>query len=111
MSKTYSWDIGSMTVVPSQENLSDVVINVSWTKNLSTVISGVTYTSSINGTYACPPANPNEFTPYDQLTFNQVLAWVEGGFDQDVLNAYLDEQVNLQVNPPTITLPLPWQTN
>lgn len=108
MNKTYSWSISSMTVTPNYDGLSNVVILINWSKTLSAETNGNVYVANINGEYSCSPADPNNFISYDNLTFNQVIGWVQSGYSEEELNAYLDRQVNNQINPPTINLPLPW---
>lgn len=47
-------------------------------------------------------ASAPDFTPYDQLTEQQVLGWVwASGVDKDAVEASLTEQVNAQKNPTT----------
>jgi hypothetical protein len=51
------------------------------------------------------------FTPYDQLTQEQVLGWCwVGGVDRAAVEANVQLLVDAQVNPPVVQLPLPWAT-
>jgi hypothetical protein len=55
------------------------------------------------------PATGGSFTPYDQLTQEQVLGWCwANGVDQTAVEAEVTAQLANQVNPLTTTPPLPW---
>jgi hypothetical protein len=49
------------------------------------------------------------FTPYDQLTQEQVLGWCwANGVDKTATEANVQSQIDNQISPPTIQPPLPW---
>jgi hypothetical protein len=53
------------------------------------------------------PGDP--FTPYADLTQDQVLGWVwANGVDKDATEAAVAGQIEAQINPPVIQPPLPW---
>ena len=50
-----------------------------------------------------------DFTPYDQLTLDQVLNWVwTNGVDKTLVEAWVQSQIDVQKNPPAVVLPNPW---
>jgi hypothetical protein len=54
-----------------------------------------------------PPSG--DFTPYEDLTEQQVLDWCfANGVDQAAIEANVTQQINDQINPPVIAPPLPW---
>jgi len=56
-----------------------------------------------------PPADPANFTPYADLTQDQVLGWIwANGVDKDATEAAVQQQIDNQINPPVIQPPLPW---
>jgi hypothetical protein len=91
-------------VKPTEGSLTDVVITADWRCNgTDGTYSGTCYGSS---SFAPPTEN---FTPYDQLTQDQVLGWCySNGVDQTAIEANVTQQINDQINPPVITPPLPW---
>ena len=104
MSTTFTWTITAMDVYPSADGKSDVVYNVHWT------CSGVDgdHQASIYSTCTVP-APAGTFTPYADLTQDQVLGWIwADGVDQAVTEAAVQTQVNNLIDPPSITPPLPW---
>jgi hypothetical protein len=49
------------------------------------------------------------FTPYANLTQDQVLGWIwASGVDKDATEAAVEQQIQNQINPPIVTPPLPW---
>jgi hypothetical protein len=101
---TLSWIIERLLCKPVEGNLTDVVITADWRCNGSQEsFSGTCYGS-------CSFAPPSgDFTPYDQLTQDQVLSWCfANGVDQKAIEANVTQQINDQINPPVIAPPLPW---
>jgi hypothetical protein len=56
----------------------------------------------------CTTPSPTDFTAYPDLTFEQVCGWLNVGLDVATLDATLDTQLENLINPPIISLPLPW---
>ena len=104
---TYTWTVTAMDCYPQAEGHTDVVFTVHWT------CSGTdgTYNGSVYSTCSIP-ISPTNFTPYDQLTNDQVIGWCwANGVDQAATQAAVAQQIANQVNPPVVTPPLPWSQN
>ena len=101
---TLSWLIERLLVKPTEGPNTDVVITAYWRCNGSQEsFSGTCYGS----TSFQPPSG--SFTPYDQLTEAQVLSWCfANGVDQAAIEANVTLQIENQINPPVVTMPLPW---
>jgi hypothetical protein len=104
MTATITWTVTAMDCYPQEDGNTDVVFTVHWT------CSGTqdTYTASVYATCAVPgPGTP--FTPYADLTQEQVLGWIwANGVDQAATEAAVQQQIDNQINPPVVTPPLPW---
>jgi len=101
---TLSWIIERLLVKPTEGTLTDVVITADWRCNgTQDQYSGTCYGS-------CSFAPPSgEFTPYEDLTQEQVLGWCfANGVDQKAIEANVTAQIENQINPPIIAPPLPW---
>ena len=99
-----SWIIERLLVKPTEGSYTDVVITADWRCNGSQdSYSGTCYGS-------CSFAPPSgSFTPYADLTQDQVLDWCfANGVDQAAIEANVTQQINDQINPPVVVLPLPW---
>ena len=104
---TYIWKIAEIKAYPTLEDKTDVVCTVVW----QLVATSGNYGSQLQGSIDVPTQNINAFTPYEQLTEEQVLSWVQDTMGpEQVLNyeqGVLDE-LELMINPPIVNLPLPW---
>ena len=99
-----SWIIERLLTKPVEGSLTDVVITADWRCNGSQdSYSGTCYGS-------CSFAPPSgSFTPYPDLTQEQVLGWCyQNGVDQAAIEANVTAQIEAQINPPVVSLPLPW---
>ena len=101
---TLSWIIERLLVKPTEGSLTDVVITADWRCNgTQDQYSGTCY-----GSCSFQPPS-GEFTPYPDLTQEQVLGWCySNGVDQAAIEANVTQQINDQINPPVIAPPLPW---
>ena len=110
MSATITWVIEWMQCKPTEGSYTDVVITAGWRCNGAQTVNSVDYTGSIYST-ASFPMPEGSFTPYDQLTQDQVLGWVwASGVDKFTTEAAVVNQIDSQINPPIVTPPLPWAT-
>jgi hypothetical protein len=101
---TISWIIERLLVKPTEGSEKNVVITADWRCNGSQdQYSGTCYGSA---SFA-PPSE--SFTPYEDLTQDQVLGWCfANGVDQAAIEANVTAQIKNQINPPVIAPPLPW---
>jgi hypothetical protein len=104
MSTTFNWTVTAMDCLPLSQGNADVVITVHWS---CTGVNG-DYSTNVYGT--CGVAyGGGGFTPYEDLTQEEVLTWVwANGVDKDETEANVERQIQNQINPPVVTPPLPW---
>ena len=108
MSATITWVIEWMQTTPTTATPPETVITAGWRCNGAETANGVDYTSTVYGT-ASFPMPTSTFTPYDQLTQDQVLGWCwANGVDKDATEASIQAQIDSQINPTVIQPPLPW---
>ena len=101
---TISWIIERLLVKPTEGTLTDVVITADWRCNGSQE----SYSGTCYGSCSFAPPTEN-FTPYEDLTQEQVLSWCyANGVDQTAIEANVTAQIEAQINPPVVVLPLPW---
>ena len=96
---------------PQFEGQPDVVISAGWICSGLQTENGNVYSGSVYNT-ASFTLNPEQpFTPYADLTQEQVLGWVwASGVDQAATEAAVQQQIDNQINPPIVQPPLPWVT-
>ena len=105
---TISWIIERLLVKPTEGTLTDVVITADWRCNGLETIDTNTYTGTCYGScsFSAPSSN---FTPYADLTEDQVLGWCwENGVDKTAIEENVAAQIAFAIDPPVISPPLPW---
>ena len=101
---TILWLIERLLVKPLEGSNPDVVITADWRCNGT----DETYSGTCYGSCSFQPPS-GSFTPYEDLTEAQVLGWCyENGVDKTAIEANVTLQIENQINPPVVTLPLPW---
>ena len=120
---TIAWTIDWMeTSTQVIDGYSQVVLTAGWRCTGTDVVSPpagspetvqpTTYTATNYGSVSFPiPASGGSFTPYDQLTQAQVVSWCwADGVDQVATEAAITANIDAQINPAEVQLPLPWAT-
>ena len=102
---TFTTTITNMYTLPQVEGQTDVVVNVMF------IVSGVDgqYAAEIGGNQQCTLTPGQAFTPYDQLTQDQVIGWLD---PQMISNCQecVQGQINSMITPPVspTNQTLPW---
>jgi hypothetical protein len=108
MSKTtFSWVITQLECHPLSDDKTNIIYNIIWDccgiqepENVAQSYRGqtnVTYTSG------------QPFTPYDQLTQEQILQWVfDSGINKTEIESSVQSQIDALLLPKQSTPNLPW---
>jgi hypothetical protein len=102
------WLINQMACVPKDGELVDFVITVDWSRMAKETINGVIYFASSYGSQSFSKDDVANFIPYEDLTYDIVSSWLDASIDVAALDLNLDAQIENQVNPPIVILPLPF---
>lgn len=106
MANTYTWVVNNMVSYPTAEGYTDVVVTVNWSCNGT----DGTYSASLVGTTGVR-LDPNvPYTPYADLTEEQVIGWVKetlGPSQVETIQNDVAQQIANSYYTPTI-LPNPW---
>lgn len=98
------WKVLKLHLYPQEQQMTDVVCNVNW--KCSAIDQG--YEAWI--TDNTPLTAPSEaFTPYDQLTEEQVLNWVWSSIDKAEIEEKMQKALRNLITPPIVVKPLPWE--
>ena len=101
---TINWIIERLLVRKVEGSLTDVVVTADWRCNGT----DGTYSGTCYGSASFQPPS-GSFTPYPDLTQDQVLGWCfANGVDQKAIETNVSLQIENQINPPIIAPPLPW---
>jgi hypothetical protein len=116
MTATMEWIVESMSCYPADAGESDVVFSVAWRCRGTQMNAGEPVIGSIPGNQSVTYTAGSPFTPYADLTQDQVLGWIwksesnPDGVDKDAIEAQIQAQIDRRINPPVVTPPLPWST-
>lgn len=109
MAAQITWTVLHLDCYPEYEGEQDVVVAVVWKCFGTEDSGGQTYTAEMEKTTLIQLVSGQPFTPYADLTQEQVLGWVwSSGISQQACETYVQQQINNQINPPIIRPPLPW---
>ena len=103
----YKWTFPAFDCIIDEDGLQKVVTTVHW-RYKGTDEDGIE--AEIYGAQSVGQPNPEAFTPYPEISEEQVIGWMEETMDMEVLNQNITSQINLIKNPVTETLSAPWNT-
>ena len=108
MTNSYQWSVNSMTAYPEAEGEQNVVFQIAWVLSATDGTYNAAAYGSVDTTYVAG----TPFTPYDQLTLDQVNGWVSTALGPDGIakaQADCDAAIAAQQAPDLpVTPPLPW---
>ena len=108
---SYNWVINGMSCYPQADGQTDVVFVVYFGVNKTATVNNEPYLSVANGSISVTYVAGSPYTPYDQLTQEQVIGWVQSALSEAGVADYearVDAQIAAAQNPPVVQLPLPW---
>jgi len=107
MPNTYTWVIEQLDCYPEKDGHTDVVFIAHWRLNGTDGINTATVYGSVGLTYE----EGTPFTPYEDLTQDQVVGWVQAALGPEQVQTLTDNvaaQLAAIANPPVVAPPLPW---
>jgi hypothetical protein len=102
----YKWTFSAFDC-KLDEQLDKVVTTVHW-RYRGTDEDGIT--AETYGAQSVGQPNPDAFTPYPQISEEQVIGWMEANMDVEVMNQTIANQINSIKNPTKVKLKAPWNT-
>ena len=103
----FDWIISAMECKVKEDNLSDAVTLVHWRYNATSE----NYFANTYGATSVPLPTGEDFTPYAELTKDQVVGWLEGILDVPAMQLQLEANIELQINPINVILSPPFENN
>lgn len=102
-----TWTIEWLRTTPTTATPPEYVISCGWRcTGTDGEYSGTVYSSR---SFTQDAESDGSFTPYADLTQDQVLGWVwANGVNKDATEAAVAGQIENQKNPPVIQPSLPW---
>ena len=108
MGFTYEWKLVGLKK-QNGENIDDAVVGTQW-KLKATDEDGNEGTFTGATPFSISTINTSSFTPYSEVTRNQVVDWIDEAADTDSMKFGLDMAINkTQIVPNTTNIDnLPW---
>ena len=100
MANTYNWKINALDAKVSVDGVQNVVYTVHWSL-IATSENGEHTVSNI-GTHSVE-YDADNFVPYEDLTEEIVIGWLESGLDVESIKAGLDSRIEKLITPTEIT--------
>jgi hypothetical protein len=91
MSKEYKWGIQDLKIARSSDGLSNVIKKIYYRRSLKQTVNGIEHEVHHFGEFKLAPANPTNFTEYQNLTEAQLFSWLDAILPVDFINSRLDD--------------------
>ena len=106
----FIWKINTLEVLSEYQNQQNVVFRATYTCiGTESTDQGTAFTSQWVGKIKLTLSVEENFTPYEQLTEQQVLGWLwSQGIDKADIESKVQIDINYQKSPTQKELPLPW---
>jgi hypothetical protein len=108
MATNFSWVISQLNCAVESEGLPNVINVIHWRYQATQVDGDKTWFAETYGASSVAQPNPQNFVPYEDVTEAEVISWLEAVLPVDTMQASLEANIALQINPVEVTLPLPW---
>lgn len=103
-----NWNVSAMNCYVQEGEYQDCVYCVHWQCTDTQVIDGKEYSGRVYSTCSVP-APEGTFTPYADLTQDQVLGWIwANGVDKAATEAAVEAQIQAAAHPVVTSPALPW---
>lgn len=108
---TYTWKVKELTAYSNYEGQQDVVFKAAWVcqgeETIDDKVLKAEWTSKTSFTVDVSQG----FTPYNQLTENQVLLWIwANGVNKTEIESNVQTMLNAEKSPAIVQPPVPWAT-
>jgi len=100
----FNWIILGMPYYPQEAGQSNVVFQVNWQCQAISDSGAANAYGSVPVTYTAGAP----FTPYDQLTQEQIWEWVNPQIDRSEIESNLQSLIDKQKTPETVSVTVPW---
>ena len=109
-STTYTWTIAALDCSNTDDAFPAKVITAHWRLD-GEFLSGGQFSAGVYGTVSFEEPEADSFVPFDQLTEEQVIGWLEAALGDEQVAEYkanIEQQIADLIAPPVESKPLPW---
>jgi hypothetical protein len=110
MEINYKWIIHQLEAKIKQDDLANVIYRIHW-ELIGIDSDNPDFWSNRVGAEDVKYIDGEPFTPYSELTKEQVISWLDKLLDVDVLKSNIAANIELKRNPVDESLSPPWINN
>ena len=107
----YKWYIKQIDCIKQERELIDIVYRIDWIRVASTIFDEKEVQTLTSGELIFSSPSVDNFTPYMELTYEQVCGWLDDGLNVSEINRTLDLQIQNMTEPLIVSLPIPFEQN
>ena len=104
----FQFVISQLNCTVESDGLPNVINVIHWRYQATQVDGDKTWFAETYGASGVAQPNPQNFIPYADVTEAEVISWLEEILPVEAMQASLEANIALQINPVEVTLPLPW---
>lgn len=104
----FKFVISALNCAVEKEGLPNVIQTIHWRYQATKVVGDKTYFADTYGASGVEQPNPQSFIPYEDVTEAEIVSWLEATLPIDAMKEGLEANIELQINPKEVSLPLPW---
>jgi len=99
----YTWEISALECKVKEGDLNDVIYTIHWRYRATDLVEEKEITTDTYGSTVLSTPEAVSFIPYEDVTKEIVIGWLDSTVDVTEIQARLAEQINLQINPISVT--------
>ena len=108
METNFQWVISQLNCAVESEGLPNVINTIHWRYNATKVEGDKKYFAETYSASNVSQPNPQNFIPYKDVTEQEIINWLEQILPVQAMQSILEANIDFQINPVEVTLPLPW---
>jgi hypothetical protein len=105
-----TWEILKLEYIGSNNGLENVISNVRYRCTVEETVNEVVYTSYYEDDAILTNPDPNNFTPLDNVTKEQVISWIEYTPSYMVAIQHMTNDLKIKQKPQTVEVIFPFGT-
>ena len=92
-----------------EQDLNNIITLIHWRYNATHEIEGNSYCAETYGAAILPAPSIENFIPYEQITKQQVISWLETLIDVPTMQLNLEAEIEAAINSTDIVVSLPFE--
>lgn len=101
----FTWVISQLDSIPSIDGMEKVISTIHWRAQKQ----HEKFTADTYGAISLEAPYEASFTPYNEVTEEMVIGWLESQHNKEAIEANLDGQIENFISPKIVAYTLPWQ--